>query len=140
VTDTGYRLLNHTADFGLEIYGPDMAGLFARAALSLFDVLLENRPKRGGRARRIEIEGQDRADLMINWLRELLYRFNGEARVLCGVEILSIAETHLSARILLEPYSARRHRIRNEIKAVTYHQIEVGPADDGWRARVIFDI
>lgn len=140
MTDKGYRLLNHTADFGIEFYGPDMAGLFARAALSLFDVLLENRPGSGGRARRVEIEGQDRADLMINWLRELLYLFNGDARVLCGVEILSIAETRLRARILLEPYNARRHRIRNEIKAVTYHQIDVGPVDNGWRARVIFDI
>jgi SHS2 domain-containing protein len=140
VSEKGYRLLDHTADFGLEIYGPDMAGLFSQAALSLFDVLLEHRPGSGGTARMVEIEGQDRADLMVNWLRELLYLFNGEAQVLAQVAVQTISETHVRARITLNPYCARRHRIRNEIKAVTYHQIDVGPAGDGWRARVIFDI
>ena len=139
----GYRLLDHTADFGLEIEAPDRAALYEQAALALFDVMLERRPKAGGRSRAIaltiRIEGQDRADLLVNWLRELLYLFNGKEQVLSAVDVQAINETSLSARITVEPFAARRHRVQNEIKAVTYHQIQVGPVAHGWLARVIFD-
>lgn len=140
MTSKGYRLIDHTADLGIEVEGPDMAALFEQAAWALFDVLVQYKPGAAASVRVLQIEGQDRTDLMINWLRELLYLFSGEELVLSAVEIESISDTSLRARMCVEPFSAGRHRVRHEIKAVTYHQAAVDPANDAWRARVIFDI
>jgi SHS2 domain-containing protein len=38
------------------------------------------------------------------------------------------------------PFDTALHPIKNEIKAVTYHQINVAHGAKGWEARVIFDV
>lgn len=136
----GFRLLDHTADFGLEIYGADPAALFTQAAEALFEMITDPVPPGRGHERRIEIEGADWPDLLVNWLRELLYLWNGEGELLCEVAIASIGENRLQALVTSVPYDAQRHDIRNEIKAVTYHQVDVGQQDGGWVARVYFDV
>jgi SHS2 domain-containing protein len=93
-----------------------------------------------GQERRIEIEGADWPDLLVNWLRELLYLWNGERELLCEVAIASISENWLQALVTSVPFDPQRHDIRNEIKAVTYHQVDVGQKDGGWVARVYFDV
>ncbi len=135
-----YRLIDHTADFGLEIFGSDETALFEEAAVALFELVTDSTALTAELSRDIEVTGEDWPDLMVNWLRELLYIFNGEEQIVCRAAINDIKETHLQATIDSEPFDPQRHEIRNEIKAVTYHQIEVGPVDDGWRARVIFDV
>ncbi len=135
-----YRLIDHTADFGLEIFGSDETALFEEAAVALFELVTDSTALTAELSRDIEVTGEDWPDLMVNWLRELLYIFNGEEQIVCHTAITAIKETHLHATIGSEPFDPQRHEIRNEIKAVTYHQIEVGPVDDGWRARVIFDV
>lgn len=135
-----YRMIDHTADFGLEIWGADVAALFEEAANALFDLLVDPVKSKGGRAHTIDVTGDDWPDLMVNWLRELLYLFNGEERIVKGVNILVLEKTRIQATVTSENYAPRRHGLRNEIKAVTYHQIDVGPHQKEWRARVIFDI
>ncbi len=136
----GYRFFDHTADFGLEILGDDAPSLFEEAAKALFDLVTSPADQKQGHRRRLDVAGEDWADLMVNWLRELLYLWNGKSLLVRGIELTMLEETRLQATITCEKYDPNRHEIRNEIKAVTYHQIEVGPFDDGWRARVIFDI
>ncbi len=136
----GYRLIDHTADFGLEIFGTDPASLFEQAAMAISDLITDPATLKGTLRRIIEVEGDDWADLMVNWLRELLYCWNGEEQLIAGVTIDAIEPTRLSATVTSDDYLPERHEIRNEIKAVTYHQIEVGPHEDGWMAKVILDM
>jgi SHS2 domain-containing protein len=139
VTPGGYRLIDHTADFGLEIFGRNPGDLFKQAAKALTDLLTDPCLLKEERRHVLEIDGSDWEDLLINWLRELLYLFNGDAQLVTGVKIISVEQTRLRAEIATEVYRMGHHEIRNEIKAVTYHQLEVKTDADGWRARVIFD-
>lgn len=136
----GYRFTDHTADFGLEIFGTDAGDLFVQAAKALSDLITDPKILQNRHQRSLVVTGDDWADLMVNWLRELLYLWNGEQHLVHGVAIETLGQKHLVARVITDAYNSDIHSIRNEIKAVTYHQIEVGPYKDGWRARVIFDI
>jgi SHS2 domain-containing protein len=136
----GYRFIDHTADFRLEIFGVDEKDLFVQAAKALTDLITDPKTLQGACRRPITITGDDWSDLMVNWLRELLYLWNGEEQFICDVALQLLEPTHLEATVNTDPFCAGRHSIRNEIKAVTYHQIEVGPYKSGWRARVVFDI
>ena len=140
MTPQHYRIVDHTADFGLEIFGRSASDLFEQAARALTDLLTDPAVLKEQRRRILDIEGSDWEDLLINWLRELLYLYNGEAQFVAGVAIISIEPTRLRAEVATEAYRMGHHDIRNEIKAVTYHQLEVRTDDDGWRARVIFDV
>jgi SHS2 domain-containing protein len=136
----GYRLLDHTADLRLEIFGVDGGDLFVQAALALTDLITDPRSVRPLDRRTIAVTGTDWADLMVNWLRELLYLWSGEERLVGAVELAALEQTRLQAQVDVDRFDPRIHTIRNEIKAVTYHQIEAGPFQAGWRARVVFDI
>jgi SHS2 domain-containing protein len=138
-----YRFFDHTADIGVEVYGHDAASLFANAGEALCDALLETQPGRAPEHVRdtvIQVQGADWADLMINWLKELLYLFNERQQVLVRTRIESLSEHALAAVATTRPYQPGRDRAGQEIKAVTYHQIQAGPEGDRWRARVVLDV
>lgn len=137
-----YRLIDHTADLGMEIFGEDTVALFINAGKALFETIVTPVAD-GGRIphqHTVVLEGDDWADLMVNWLRELLYLWHGAQQIAQDFSLNSISEHRLLATVKTCDYSDETHRIETEIKAVTYHQIEVAPYDDGWRARVIFDV
>jgi len=135
-----YTLLDHTADLRIRVSGTDPAELFKNAGLAVFDLITE--PNRLNSQEEIEINviGDDPADLMVNYLRELLYLWTGKENLVKKIEIILISDTTVSARVSMERYQPERHEILHEIKAVTYHQIEVGRAADGWQAVVVFDV
>jgi SHS2 domain-containing protein len=135
-----YQLIDHTADFGLHVKGADPADLFTKAGMALFDVLTDVTKLKGVKTQRIRVEGGDWPDLMVNWLRELLYLWSGEAKLVGAIEIESLDQTEVSATVTYDEYLPQRHQVKNEIKAVTYHQIQVQPVGQGWEARIIFDV
>jgi SHS2 domain-containing protein len=135
-----YTLIDHTADFGIHVYGSDSKELFANAAWALFDLITEMDQLTGLDSCRIEVSGDDWSDLMVNWLREVLYLWNGKELLVKKARILSLSETKLSATVDYDPFNPDRHVIKIEIKAVTYHQIQVNSSPSGWEARIICDI
>ena len=135
-----YRIIEHTADFGIHVYGRDINRLFVNAAHALFDLITDVRILEGKVENSIRISGYDWPDLMVNWLRELLCHWTVEDRLVRDVDIINIAEYSLRAIVTSDPYDQKRHAIKQEIKAVTYHQIDVHPGPSGWEARIIFDV
>lgn len=135
-----YTLLDHTADMKIRVTGDDPADLFKNAGLALADLICDPDTLTPEETMTIDITGDDPADLMVNYLRELLYQWTGNEKLIKMVEILDVSDTALSARIVTVPYAARHHTILSDIKAVTYHQITVGPMGNGWQATVVFDI
>ena len=135
-----YRLIDHTADLGLHVFGADPSELFATAARAMFDIMVAPDSVHAAHSLKLQVEGADWPDLMVNWLREVLFLWNGERKLVESVQILSISEKKLSAKIFFDSYTPDRHIIRTEIKAVTYHQAYVKRSSFGWEAGIIFDI
>ena len=135
-----YRIFDHTADLGVEVTGATLEELYAGAALALFDLLTDLSSVRAGVAREIVVSGEDPADLLVNFLREILYGWNGDGFLMKSCLIREVKPKRLKALLRGEPFDPARHRIQQEIKAVTYHQASVEKMGDGWVARVIFDV
>lgn len=136
----GYRMMDHTADLGLVIDGTDLSDLFTNAAYALFEQLCEKNVPQTVVERTVAISGEDLPDVMINWMRELLYFWNGEQLLLHEVAVNAVTDCQVQAVVGLYPFDPSQHRILAEIKAVTYHQVRVGKVPQGWKARVILDV
>lgn len=135
-----FIMLNHTADLGILVYGTSMKDLFKKAAHAMIQIMVAGEP--AGKTNRIELslDGQDMAELMVRWLGEILYLFEGEKEVVTGIGINSISPSHLDATLESVSFDPDLHEIIREIKAVTYHQIVVAKNNDCWEARIIFDL
>ena len=88
----------------------------------------------------IEIRGERLEELLADWLRDLLYRCNGDKYLLKEFKIEKINLGGLKARIRGEKLDMSRHSLKREIKAVTYHGLEIRKLNRQWQAQIIFDI
>jgi SHS2 domain-containing protein len=135
-----YEIIDHTADIGLHVFGNDPADLFRNAARALTDVITDCQHVATVDSIGVSVEGYDWPDLMVNWLRELLYLWSGKELLVASIVVDRINPQRINAVAGVEPFRPDRHRIRNEIKAVTYHQIDVSEGLTGWEATIILDV
>jgi len=135
-----YRLIDHTADFGIHVFGTDLKDLFSNAAFAMFDQITIVKDLQPEKELKIHVTGSDWPDLMVNWLRELLYLWTGKELLVKHVDIQTLSEYYLTATLRIDPFKSDRHVITNDIKAVTYHQIQVNQIANGWESRIIFDV
>lgn len=135
-----FRLLDHTADLGILVYGKDLGELFTNAAEAFFTIITDLRMVRESTERAIQIESANLEDLMVNWLGELLYLHDVDGLLFKSFSIDELRDGTMKARARGEVFQEERHVIKTEIKAVTYHQIQVKEERGRWRARIIFDL
>ena len=135
-----YETFDHTADVGIRVFGRTVEEVFVNAAYALFDQWTDLKKVRGKISQEISIQGADREDLLVRWLGELL--FLGESRGVLFKEfkIRRLDSTSLKAVARGEIFDPSRHRFKTEIKAITYHQVEVKEVDGKWEGRVILDV
>lgn len=135
-----YRLLEHTADMGIEGEGESLAALFQQMALGLRQVITECADIRPLDEIIIEVEGGDREELLVSWLGELVFLLETRHFLPAAFEIENLDEERLKARVRGELFDPTRHFIDREIKAVTYHLVRVEETEDGWTGRVYVDL
>ncbi len=132
--------MDHTADLGIRVYGTDLKDLFEGAGRALMHLMVKAEIPSKTHSMKMSVSGEDLADLMVRWLGEILYLFSGENLVVTSIRMGSVSSSHLEATLETAPFEPEIHETLREIKAVTYHQIEVTETADGWEAKVIFDL
>jgi SHS2 domain-containing protein len=134
-----YAFLDHTADLGINVRGEDLKGLFEAGAKALMHLMIAGESHAKSSDMNITVSGQDLPDLLVRWLGEILYLFEGEDLVVTSVHIDFVSSTQLDAALKTVLFDPTVHEILSEIKAVTYHQIQVIEKESFWEAQVIFD-
>jgi len=131
-----YHFIDHTADIGIRIVSGDVRGLFEEAARALIDIM-GARSNEGRNHIRISIEGLDQSDVLVRWLQEILYRVEVEDLRISHVEVLDVNPQGLTA---LVAGTNDPTELLEEIKAVTYHNLEIVEVDNHVETTIIFDI
>jgi SHS2 domain-containing protein len=133
-----YELIEHTADVGVKAYGRTVAEAFEHAAKAMFDIITDSSPIRSVGQYDIELEAPDREQLLVDWLSKLLF-LNGANNLVFGKFEVTLEGNHLVAHVYGEQYDRTKHKMGEEIKAVTYHLLLVHETDPIF-VQVLFDI
>ena len=140
VVEKFYEILEHTADIRIRVRAKELKTLFTRSARAMFDIIAEK--KSGSGAKKVELAIDQKAEnleeLLINWLNELLSLSSARGLVFSKFKIKSFCENSLKARVQGE--KAKNYKINKEIKAATYHQLQITKDGIGWKTEVIFDV
>jgi SHS2 domain-containing protein len=140
-----YTELEHPSDLFVEIRGRDLPELLQNALFAFYDqtARLEGFEARRELTLSVHEPGLDEA--LRTLLSEALYWFDTEGFVAVGGQVEAQtaqgtgSEWHLLARLWGQTASERGLLLR-EIKAVTYHRLQVREDESGWRATVLLDI
>jgi len=133
-----YILIDHTADIGVKATGKTLEEAFSFAAQAMFDIITDDSTIDGKQIINLDIKSSDLEQLLVDFLDELLYLFSAENLVFCGFDF-KIDDTHLLGTAQAEAYDTSKHNIGVEIKAVTYHMLEVQTQPKP-KVQVLFDI
>lgn len=137
----GFREIEHTADWELEVWAADLPGLLEQAArgmLHLAGARLQEAPEQPVN---LTLTAADAESLLVSFLGELLFTleqsslgfrsFDLQVKPLANQTGLELTAT-MQAQPLLS--------LDKEIKAVTYHRLAVQTFADGLRTRIVFDV
>lgn len=131
----GFREISHTADFELEVWAPDLGSLLEQAARGMYYLTgleLNTRPRL---SRQIEISFLEPETLLIDFLTELIY--------LAESENLAFDEFDFQFnddQLIVLVSGAKIYSLSKEIKAATYHNLEIRDSGEGLVANIVFDV
>ncbi len=133
-----HELQEHTGEMLLRIEAPSLADLFAEAGRALAEVLAEEPATIAlGPAEDVSVEAVDRAALLVAWIDELVFRTETTGHVFPVIEVLSVGDRRIEARIR----GGRPETWRTAVKAATWHRL--GVVDEpggGVSATVVLDV
>jgi SHS2 domain-containing protein len=135
-----YELIDHTADIGVKAYGKTLSEAFENVAKAMFAIITDNSEIESIGQYIIELEAPDFEQLVVDWLSDLLF-LNSAKNLVFGFFKVEINEKEkkLSAKVFGEKFNISKHKIGAEIKAVTYHMLEVKNKKPIY-VQVLFDI
>ena len=140
----GYELLPHTTDAYIQVTGESLEQALARAGAALFDTMCDVKSVSPELTDEIELQGGDELMLLYNWLESLLLKFELDEKVYSRFKVEPIKKSteglRSVAKISGERYDRRKHGSKIEVKAVTYHKMEVVREDSTTILRFILDL
>lgn len=143
----GYKPVEHTADVGIKAWGQNQKELLEEAALGMVSQTYNPDTVEEKEVRELELEAETMDELLLQWLREILYFMENEALLFKRFQIekdnfsLKNEKTlHIQATMHGEKRDPTRHDICKEIKAVTRHGLYAKKNGPWWEANVLFDV
>ena len=135
-----YTLIEHTADIGIKVKAKDLKKLFKNAAQAMFEIIAERQHLGAIKQEKTKIEqkADNIEELFINWLNELLSLSATKEIIFSDFKIDRLEEDNLEATVI--GGNIKNYKVNTEIKAATYHQLEIKKVPSGWEAKVIFDV
>lgn len=134
----GFEEVAHTADLEIKAWGKDLNALFSAAADGMFHLSGIEEYEKGfsGIQEEISLDAMDFEGLLILFLEELLYRLT-EDYMLFEVQKLTISD-NFSLKAKLRGNQIKSYQ--RDIKAVTYHRLNIKETENGYSVNIVFDI
>lgn len=134
-----WKLIEHTADIRAEVTGSSLEELFINAALGLTSLVYTGPKVHGEKEIDLVLQGEETEEVLVDWLREILYRNRAEGLVFVRADVEELTSQSLRVRAYFGTGLAEDVP-EVEIKAVTYHGLTIEKSDSGFVARILFDI
>jgi SHS2 domain-containing protein len=137
----GFRELeNITADLGIEAWGFSLEDAFASAAHGLASLLSELPEDNQPLTRQIRIEAESLPSLLVQFLNEIIYLEETQDFLPGAVKHLTLTGNRLNATLTGAAYDPEIHTLNAQVKAATYHGLEIDQSGQQVKVRVIFDV
>lgn len=134
-TGKQFEFLPHTADARMRVWGKTRGELLRNAVLGLINYL---KPTYGEEkiSREIKVESLDFSTLLVDFLSEVLAQADLGNEAYEEVEIKELGEERMEAVL----HGRKAKIFKDDIKAVTHHDLTVEKKDSRWEAVITFDI
>ena len=133
-----FEILPHIADFKIKSFGKTKEELFLNSLLAMIEGFKPEMEKPESKIeRKVKIKSPDFAALLVDFLSEVLYLTQVNKEIYTKAKFKKFTGTELEAELI----GQKVERFGEDIKAVTYHSLDIHQREDGiWEAAILFDI
>jgi len=129
------------ADIAFEAESDSVDGLFETCGMAITDIMVDPKTLRTTTERRLSLQSENLDRLLYDFMTELIVIKDVDSLLFGEFEVkVSAGGTSLEAVAKGEPIDRERHRLRNDVKAVTMHLFGVKHEGKTWRTTVVLDI
>lgn len=133
--EAGYRELEHTADWELQVWAPDLSQLFVLAAQGMYALAGTRLQGQERIIRKLDLSANDIESLLVMFLNDLLFLSEEEGLAFDRFDV----ETD-GGYLHADVYGAPISNQDKEIKAVTFHNLELRNKDGLFSINIVFDV
>lgn len=139
-----YNFLDHTADIAADVHADSLNELFVASAMVWRESISDNRWEYTTELRSIELSENNLEILLVSFLSELNFLFQSKGWLMDSISIIEIMPYRdlwkLNTQFSGHFFDRKKMNLKSEIKAVTYHQMEVKEQNGKFYTRIVFDI
>ncbi|MBX3330219.1 MAG: archease [Nitrospira sp.] len=142
----GFHFLDDVAiaDLAFDAFGDSLQELFQGATCAVIEALADPATVGVTWRQTIERTDEDPAELLFDWLSDLVYWKDAAGVVFSRSELTLIRQDHgcwkLTGLLYGEPVNGSAQTLRADVKGITKHLYEVNQEDMRWHARVVVDV
>ena len=135
-----YNLLDHKTDLKIKVKAKTKEKLFQDACLAMSEAILPQKLGQYPEQEEVEVtvKAKTLEDLLVNFLNEVLYLGDVNNLSYRAKEFPNFSDKKLKAKLI--GYSVPADQFTTEVKAATYHGLEIKKKDNRFETTIIFDI
>jgi SHS2 domain-containing protein len=131
-----HSLAEHVGELAIRLEADSPPELFAESARALAEVMLGRPANASGAWEHVWVKANDRDALLVAWLDELIYRAERDYKIYGEVQVQRVTDCELDASVRGEPVSD----LKTQVKAATWHGLEIVDTAKGVAATVVLDV
>jgi len=131
-----YQILEHKADLKIKTFGKTKEELFSNMLLAMTEsqkaTILPQEVRRD-----FKIKSSDLPSLLVDFLSEVLYLSQVNKEIYKEVKFKEFTDDEIKGELIGQKVES----FGEDIKAVTYHSLDIHQRKDGtWQATILFDV
>lgn len=142
-----YEILEHIADLKIRAFGKNKKELFLNAMIGMSSALRAEVKSPGPRrdspegckaeVKKIKIRSSNLGTLLVDFLSEVLYSIQVNKEIYTDIKFKKFTDTEITGEL----FGQKVERFGEDIKGVTYHNLNIHQRKDGsFEATVLFDV
>ncbi|MBU3957871.1 MAG: archease [Nanoarchaeota archaeon] len=133
-----------TADMCFRAFGASLEEAFANAGFAMFDIICDANRIKPIVTEEIKVESEDLQALLFDFLSELLYLQDTKRLLFSEFDVKIIKPKDKNGKYKLAAKARGQEMdgigLRNQVKAITYHLMEIKEEKGVWTIRAILDL
>lgn len=139
-----YKFVEHPADIAIEVEGNSLEEIFISACHAWQNVVINFNSTINESSKKFILNGINPEILLIDLLNELNFQLYSKKWVFITIQNMIIEKTdsnyHLEVEMFGQTFNPGIHTMKEEIKAITYHQMKIEEVGNHLRTLIVFDI
>lgn len=136
-----HTYLSHTADIAFDVEADSIEELFIESFNCWLNSVVENISPDAEQETEIKLSADSYEQLLVDFLNEVNFLLTVKKILCINVESLVIDKENISLKALIKTQNLKDDSVlKEEIKSVTYHQMEIRNQNGKYYVRVVFDI